>query len=34
MKNATATLERQNKDRMTILEEIRNGSSIDDCAER
>ena len=34
MTNATATLERQNKDRMTILEEIRNGSSTDDCAER
>ena len=34
MKNATATLERQNKNRMTILEEVRNGSCTDDCAER
>ena len=34
MKNATATLEHQNKNRMTILEEVRNGSCTDDCAER
>ena len=34
MENATATLERQNKSRMTILEEVRNGSCTDDCAER
>ena len=34
MKNATATLERQNKNCMTILEEVRNGSCSDDCAER
>ena len=34
MKNATATLERQNKNRMTILEEVRNGSCTDYCAER
>ena len=34
MKNATAILERQNKNRMTILEEVYNGSCTDDCAER
>ena len=34
MKNATAILERQNKNRMTILEEVYNGSCKDDCAER
>ena len=32
MKNATATLERQKKNRMTILEEATNGSCTDDCA--
>ena len=34
MESVTATLERQNKNRMTILEEVRNGSCTDDCAER
>ena len=34
MKNVTVTLERQNKNRMTILKEVRNGSCTDDCAER
>ena len=34
MKNATAIPERQNKNRMTILEEVYNGSCTDDCAER
>ena len=34
MKNATAILERQNKNHMTILEEVCNGSCTDDCAER
>ena len=34
MKNATATLERQNKNRMTILEEVRNRNCTEDCAER
>ena len=34
MKNATATLERENKNRMAILEEVRSGCCTDDCAER
>ena len=34
MKNATAILERQNKNCMTFLEEVWTGSCTDDCAEK